>query len=401
MNRLFILTGATGEIGSAILSFLFEEDAVCCLSRRVIDSVINIRADFSSSDNSYIDELKHWIECYEPISEIVLILAVSIITPIEAIGSINDSIDDNIRVNVTSQAMIVDAVVGMAKKKNADVRIIQFDSRATCRPIKRWVFSCSSKAYMCMFLGVLAGENFTEYGVKALINNKSIIEICTSKYKTAKFLQSYGIDAPLTYHAMEYSTGLNYSFIMKSDNGCGSKHLKIICSELEWLVADKDGIICQQMIGNSDKEYTVGVFSDGNNLNSIVLKLQLKYGGVSVLVKCCDIHEIDMIAEKTTKVFWLKGSFHIQLKQDGEKYYILEINPRLSSTTGFRHKFGFQDAVWWFDLVDGKLIPRYKNSCVGSGGVKVLDDVVISFPGGYWKSRIIQYSGYGCQVMVA
>lgn len=159
MNRLFILTGATGGIGSAVLSFLSEEDAVCCLSRRVIDSVINIRADFSSADDSYIDELKHWIECYETISEIVLILAASTITPIEAIGSIHNSIDDNIRVNVTSQVMVVDAVVDMAKKKNVDVRIIQFDSGAAYRPIKGWAFYCSSKAYMSMFLGVLASEN--------------------------------------------------------------------------------------------------------------------------------------------------------------------------------------------------------------------------------------------------
>lgn len=243
---------------------------------------------------------------------------------------------------------------------------------------------------------------FEEQNVKILINTPLIVDICTSKYKTAEFLRNHGIDAPMTFYAENYCDGLEYPFIMKSDSGCGSKNLHVIHNEDEWFLADKQGMICQQMVGSSDTEYTVGVFSNGKIVNSITLKRRLGYGGLSALVECCNIPAIDEIANKAAKAFGLRGSFNIQLRQDGEKYYIFEINPRLSSTTGFRHKFGFRDAVWWFDMMDGNLVPEFKKSVEGLIGVKVLDDMVISvIRGGYRTSRIIRYSGNGCQVMAA
>lgn len=243
---------------------------------------------------------------------------------------------------------------------------------------------------------------FTEQDVKVLINNEKIIDVCTSKYKTVSFLKNNLIDVPETFYAEDYFGELGYPFIMKSDSGCGSKNLKIIHNMDEWEAADKQGMICQQMIGTPDSEYTIGVFSDGNVINTITLKRQLGYGGLSALVECCDIPKINDIAVKIAKIFDLKGALNIQLRKDKNKYFIFEINPRLSSTTGFRHKFEFKDAVWWINMVDGKDIQKFENHDVGSIGVKVMDDIVISANrGGYWTSRIIQYLDNSCQVMIA
>lgn len=223
---------------------------------------------------------------------------------------------------------------------------------------------------------------FNELDVKLVVNNSNIVETCTSKYKTAKYLSHNGLDVPETFYADEYEGGLEYPFIMKSDSGCGSKNLQIIHNEKEWLSADKKGMVCQQLVGSLDSEYTVGVFSDGEIVNSIVLKRKLGYGGLSSFVECCNIPEIARIAERVAMEFKLEGSFNIQFRKDGEKYYIFEINPRLSSTTGFRHKFGFKDAVWWFDMIDEKKIPKYINTLVGSIGIKVLEDKVFLAHGG-------------------
>lgn len=164
MKRLFIITGATGGIGSAVLSMLDKEN-VCCLCRKEVKNVAKcIRTDFSSIDVSYIEELLNWIKSYDDVSEIVLIMTASTIAPIDAIGTLQDSIVSNININVSSQVRIVDAIVRTTKERATGLRIIQFDSGAAYRPLKGWAFYCSAKAYMSIFLKVLSSEN-PEYRV--------------------------------------------------------------------------------------------------------------------------------------------------------------------------------------------------------------------------------------------
>lgn len=219
---------------------------------------------------------------------------------------------------------------------------------------------------------------FDENDVKLVINNHTIIDICTSKYKTACFLTDHHISAPASCLAADYAGQFGYPFVVKADSGSGSSSLGIINNEARWLETDKEGMICQQYIGNEDKEYTVGVFSDGVQTVSVIYKRKLGPGGMSVEIICCNIPEIEHIADSVARVFGLRGSINIQIREENGKFYIFEINPRLSSTTGFRHKMGFKDAVWWLKLSDGESINMSYKSPVGYVGVKVTDDIVIS-----------------------
>ena len=220
-------------------------------------------------------------------------------------------------------------------------------------------------------------DYFRNNNIKLLINNETIVDICMSKYKTFSFLREHGIDVPDTYYAEKFNGELEYPFIMKSDKGCGSKHLKVVKNAKDWEEADKKGMVCQQLIGSDNTEYTIGVFSDSETISSITLKRQLGYGGLSAMVQCCDIPQTKDIAQKIAEAFHLKGAFNIQLRKEGNKFFVFEINPRLSSTTGFRHMFGFMDAVWWIDMIDGMHIPQFEKKSVGMRGMKVLDDLII------------------------
>lgn len=227
---------------------------------------------------------------------------------------------------------------------------------------------------------LIASDNrqfFEAHGVRLVINNDKIIRVCTSKYKTAEFLKNIGVDAPETYRADRYQGELGYPFIMKADSGSGGKKLTVIRDEEQWAEAGKEDMVCQQMVGDADNEYTVGVFSDGVIVRSIILKRYLGYGGMSVEVHCCECPEMSSVAEKIAKAFQLRGCINVQLRRQADRCYVFEINPRLSSTTGFRHKLGFQDAAWWFDIIDGQEVPAYRNDSVGKVGVKVTDDVIL------------------------
>ena len=222
---------------------------------------------------------------------------------------------------------------------------------------------------------------FEANNVKLVANNENVVRTCTSKYKTMLFLSKIGLNVPLTYLATdEQCNNLSYPFIMKANYGSGGTKLTIIHNKEQWEKADKDNMICQELIGDSENEYTVGVFADGSETRNITFKRYLGPGGMSAEVHNCDIQAITDIVKRIATAFALKGCINVQLRKQKERFFVFEINPRLSSTTGFRHKMGFQDAVWWLKMIDGNVIPTYKNNHLKSIGVKVFDDVIVTPP---------------------
>lgn len=228
-------------------------------------------------------------------------------------------------------------------------------------------------------------DYFEKEGIRLLINSSEILHVCTSKYRTACFLRENGVAAPLTGMAAEATaeeqgvrlkdgSRLRYPLILKEDYGRGGHGLQSIHDRADWDRAQKSGCVCQEYIDGP--EYTVGVFSDGVNVRSIVFRRELGLGGMSVAVECVSVPGITRLADQTARLLHLKGSFNIQLREQDGKYYIFEINPRLSSTTGFRHRMGFTDAAWWIGLSEGGMLSGTYKEPVGMCGVKVTDDVV-------------------------
>ena len=233
-------------------------------------------------------------------------------------------------------------------------------------------------------------DYFEKEEIRLLINSSEILGICTSKYETAAFLRKHGIGAPMTGRAEEVKTEekalrlkegsvLSYPVILKEDYGRGGHGLLLIKNETEWNAAPKKGYVCQEYI--EGPEYTIGVFSDGEIVRSIIFRRELGLGGMSVSVECVSVPAITQLAKQTARALRLCGSFNIQLREKNGNYFVFEINPRLSSTTGFRHKMGFKDAVWWVELSEGKLLSGAYEPPVGMRGVKVTDDMVFSVAG--------------------
>jgi carbamoyl-phosphate synthase large subunit len=228
---------------------------------------------------------------------------------------------------------------------------------------------------------IIANQNrdfFLEKDIKLMINNELIINTATSKYKTAKFLAERGICVPKTYTLDNYNGQLCYPLIIKPDGGCGSKNLHLVNNkeEFEAAILQSETFVIQEYIGNRDEEYTVGIFSDGHNIRSIAFRRRLGYGGMSIYVETIDDPVLDRIAEQVAQGLQLRGSINIQLRKTSEDYYIFEINPRISSTVGFRDKFGFHDVTWWLNLLDGIENNLDYHTIGGMKGIKTLDEMI-------------------------
>lgn len=108
------------------------------------------------------------------------------------------------------------------------------------------------------------------------------------------------------------------------------------------------------MIGSEEEEYTTGVFSDGHSVSSITFRRKLGFGGVSVEAVLEDAPFLEDMASKVCTDTGLVGSINIQSRRIDDIFVPYEINPRLSSTMLFRKRFGFNDAVWWLNALQGK-----------------------------------------------
>ena len=71
------------------------------------------------------------------------------------------------------------------------------------------------------------------------------------------------------------------------------------------------------------------------------------------------LHEIATVLE-------LRGAINVQLRFDREGPKVFEINPRFSSTVGFRHALGFRDFVWALLESRGMSVESYCPPKVGT-----------------------------------
>lgn len=195
-------------------------------------------------------------------------------------------------------------------------------------------------------------EKFKDIGIKVIILNNEILDICLDKYKTAKYLEKENIIVPKTFLVDEWTEDGN-NYICKPRKSNGSKDIKIIKTyeELESLEGDKEDYVIQEYI-DSEEEYTVGIFSDGKEITSIAFKRKLKHG-YSDYVEYAKNEELEKLAYSIARLFDLYGYINFQLRKKDNKYYIFEINPRISGTVRFRDMLGFRDVVWWLNIADG------------------------------------------------
>lgn len=213
--------------------------------------------------------------------------------------------------------------------------------------------------------------------IKLLINNDKIITTFLDKYETYNFFRENELPFPETYLVSEFKNQLAFPFILKLKESAGSKGVFKIHDEeeLEYYRAKYDDSIVQELIGDIDNEYTIGVFSDGLNTHHIAFRRYLGLGSLSRYVELVDDDPaIKKLADDVAKLTNLKGSINIQVRKTEDKYLVFEINPRISSTVYFRNHFGFEDVKWWLDVMDGKTI-KYKPVYKKGIGVKTLDEV--------------------------
>ncbi len=191
-------------------------------------------------------------------------------------------------------------------------------------------------------------------GAKLALNNHELIHLCNDKWKFYERLHdaSLGCDIPTVLEKnFDYcASQFGLPFLLKPRHGYGSKGIVEVNSEEEFLAFQDEighNLMVQPIIGDDSEEYTISVFGDGVGAMSAImtLKRKLSKDGFTDRAEVVSSNEFEQIVHALCEEFKPIGPTNLQFRRHGDNFKLLEINPRLSSSTSIRTAFGYNESV--------------------------------------------------------
>ena len=145
---------------------------------------------------------------------------------------------------------------------------------------------------------------------------------------------------------------------MKRRRSYASKGLAVIEDEDDFAYFRKKAgsdFMVQPIIGSADREYTVGVFGYGDGSSSRPFQLIRRLSGEGATAKARIVHfdVLDDAVRKLVAAFKPVGPTNFQFRENKGVFYLLEINPRISSSASIRTAFGYNEALLALDFYLG------------------------------------------------
>jgi len=188
-----------------------------------------------------------------------------------------------------------------------------------------------------------------ETGAKVLVSPPEVTAICCDKWITAQFFQTHDLRHPDTFlppgsGEWAFNGQLAFPVVIKPRFGTGSQDIFIVndVSELSvFLRRVKDPIIQEFVEGD---EYTAGLVrtADGEVLGPITMRRELKAGSTyrAWVGEYPDIREEVLRIVDALKPL---GPCNVQLRKTKKGVVALEINPRFSSSTVIKARYGLNE----------------------------------------------------------
>lgn len=134
----------------------------------------------------------------------------------------------------------------------------------------------------------------------------------------------------------------------------------------------------QEYVGNTECEYTSATFGfgDGNCIQPIVMRRKLSKAGATDKAIIEMIPGIDDEIYKLAKVLKPVGPTNFQFRLHKGKYLLLEINPRISSSTSIRTAFGYNEAEMCIEYFLEGNIPKSREISTGKAYRYITEAVI-------------------------
>ena len=210
-------------------------------------------------------------------------------------------------------------------------------------------------------------RRFESQGVKVIVSDENIINICNDKFEMLKYLEKINMPVPMTYIDLEEALkGVDFdknSYILKPRWGMGSlsifeaenkKELEVLYEKAKRSIqksylrfeseADIDrAILIQEKIKGD--EYGFDIFNDLEGENPVVTvkrKLAMRSGETDI-AEVIENKELENIGKKIAESLKHIGNLDMDILFDGQKAYIIDMNARFGGGYPFTHSAGVNE----------------------------------------------------------
>jgi len=187
-----------------------------------------------------------------------------------------------------------------------------------------------------------------------LLNSPEALRVGFDKWELYLFSTQNNIKMPLTQLATHESIltiqGSYYPFLLKPRGGMAGKGIYRAenADDLNfWMKRlPVNEYILQQYIGSDDDEYTVSIFGfkNGDISEPFALKRKLNYGSTFEAETIND-PALSEVVSCMAKKLNIVGPTNFQFRKLDDGYYLMEVNPRFSSSTSIKSAFGFNEPL--------------------------------------------------------
>ena len=191
-----------------------------------------------------------------------------------------------------------------------------------------------------------------DVATKFVLNNPGLVAVCADKWFTAQSLVEAGFPAIKTRiegNFDELALELGMPFLLKPRRSYASKGIQKIYTERDldyWRIKLGDNFMVQEIVGDDENEYTVAAFGfgDGTCGQKLILQRKLSGEGATAKARVVAIPELGAMVDNLAMLFKPVGPTNFQFRYHAGQFLLLEINPRLSSSTSLRTAFGYNEA---------------------------------------------------------
>jgi len=195
---------------------------------------------------------------------------------------------------------------------------------------------------------------FDSNPAKIVLNSAELIRLGKDKWATVERLRAAGIDAIPTRISgswEECAAELGPApLLMKPRHGSGGIGMALLQDKTDfdyWRAKAPENFMVQRVVGSDDQEYTVSVFGygDGRATRAAILRRTLGPVGATwwaETVASCP--PIEQMTQTLTRLLQPEGPTNYQFRLEGDKAFLLEINPRISASTSLRAHLGVNES---------------------------------------------------------
>lgn len=224
------------------------------------------------------------------------------------------------------------------------------------------------------------------FDCQVVLNNQNLIELSRDKWAMDQALRELGdlsrIPSLLSgdFHSLKAALGL--PFLLKPRRSYASKGLVWVHQERDFTPHAAllgDHLMAQPIIGSAADEFTVAAFGDGRGDAGPIIAFQRRLASDGSTAKAWVYQDdsLDQTVTRLCRAFKPVGPTNLQFRRGSDgSWSLLEINPRISSTSSIRRAFGYNEAAMCLDYyLEGKTPSQ---PAIRSGfAVRYIEDFVV------------------------